>query len=174
MTTKQVTVTKYISCDGREFNELSECVAHEREIRELLEHQAYELLCKYRKLKYAINEARIKARIARLDAENQKAEARSAIDKSKYCNLMSDYWVHVSIYNTKRRELRDLRSAMSVVADNLYVWFGLHKKKSALARLKRRKRSLDWRSDHQKEQWNGRIQTRSEKVEVLHPVRFEE
>ena len=31
MTTKQVTVTKYISCDGREFNERSECEKYERE-----------------------------------------------------------------------------------------------------------------------------------------------
>ena len=174
MTTKQVTVTKYISCDGREFNERSECEKYEREIRSIIEHQEYELLKKRRELKYAINEARINARIARLDAENQKSEARSAIDKSKYCKLMSDYWVHVSIYNIKRSELRELRSNMGIVIDNLYMWFGLRKKKSSFSRLERRRRSLAWRNDHKQEQWNGRIQTGSAKTEVLHPVRLED
>ena len=174
MTTKQVTVTKYISCDGREFNESSECEAHEREIRGLLEYQERELFRKKRELMCAINEARINARIARLDAENQKHEAISAIDKSKYCKLMSDYWVHVSIYNIKRSELRELRSNMSIVTDNLYMWFGLRKKKSSFARLERRRRSLDWRNDHPQEQWNGRLQTGSAKTEALRPVRLED
>ena len=174
MTTRQVTVTKYISCDGREFNERSECEAHEREIRKLLEHQAYELLRKYRELKYAINEARINARIARLDAERQKSEARSTIDKSKYCMRMSDYFGFVSVYNIKRRELREARSSMGVVVNNLYMWFGLRKKKSSFSRLERMKCSLAWRNDHPKEQWNGRIQTGSAKTEVLHPVRLED
>ena len=172
MTTKQVTVTKYISCDGREFNERSGCEKYERDTREILEHQAWELFKKRRELKYAINEARINARIARLDAENLKAEARSATDKSKYYKLMSDYWVHVSIYNIKRRELYELRSNMRVVADNLYMWFGLRKKKSSFARIERRNRSLAFRREHPQEQRNGRCKTGSAKVEILHPEKW--
>jgi len=172
MTTKQATVTKYISCDGGEFNERSECEAHERETRKLLENQAWELLQKKRELKYAINEARIKARLARLDAEKQKAEARSAMGKSKHCKLMSDYWGFVSVYNIKRSELREARRSTSMVIDNLYMWFGLHKKKSSVARFERRKRSLEFRREHTPDQWRTPNKIRVSKL--LHPARGED
>lgn len=172
MTAKQVTVTKYVSCDDVEFDSCDECAAHERETRNLLEHQAWELLRKKRELKFAINEARIKARLARLDAEKQKAETRSAMGKSKYCKLMSDYWGFVSVYNIKRRELFEARRNTSIVIDNLYMWFGLHKKKSSVARLERRKRSLAFRRDHTPDQWRTPNKIRVSKLP--HPARGED
>lgn len=153
MTTKQVTVTKYISCDNREFSERSECEAHERETRNLLEHNVRELQGKKRELLCAINEARINARIAWLDAQKLKPNARSAIGKSEYCKLMSDYWRFVSVYNTRRRELYELRRKISFATDNLCMWYGFHRKKSSVARLERRKRSLAWRREHTPDQW---------------------
>ena len=172
MTTKQVTVMKYISCDGGEFDKRSECEAQEREVLNLLECQALELLRKKRELKYAINEARIKARLSRLDAEKQKAETRSAMGKSKYFKLMSDYWGFVSVYNIKRRELFEARRSLSMVIDNQYMWFGLHKKKSSVARLERRKRSLAWRREHTPDQWRTPNKIRVSKLP--HPARGED
>lgn len=153
MTTKVVEVTRYISCDGGEFNTRSECEAHERETRNLLEHNVWELQGKKRELLCAINEARINARIAWLDARKLKPEARSAMGKSEYCKLMSDYWRFVSVYNTRRRELHELRQRIGFATDNLYMWYGFHRKKSSVARLERKKRSLAWRREHTQDQW---------------------
>ena len=153
MTTKQVTVTKYISGDGGEFDTRSECEAHERETRNILEHQAWELLRQKRELRYAINEARINARIARLDAEKLKPTARSAMGKSEYFKLMSDYWRLTSVCNVRRRELFEVRRRISMVNDNLYLWFGLRKKQSSVARLERKRRSFAWRREHTPDQW---------------------
>lgn len=177
MTTKQVTVTKYISCDGNEFNTCQDCEEHERGTCDLLECQVRELLGKKRELRYAINEARIKARIARLDAEKLKPEARSSAGKSKYCKMMSEYWALVywalvHVYNVKRRELNDVRRTMSMVIDNLYMWFGRHKKQSAIARLERRRRSDMWRREHTPDQWRTPIKIRVSKLP--HPVRGED
>lgn len=172
MTTRQVTVTMYVACDNKQFDIRSECEAHEREIRNLLEHEAWELLRKKRELRYAINEARIKARLARLDAEKQKAEARSAMGKSKYCKLMSDYWGFISVYNIKRRELFEVRRKISITNDNLYMWFGLHKNKSSVARLERINRSLMWRREHTPDQWRTPNKIRVSKLP--HPARGED
>ena len=169
MTTKVVEVTKYISCDGGEFNTRSECEAHEYKTRNLLEHNVWELQGKKRELLCAINEARINARIAWLDAQKLKPVARSAMGKSEYCELMSDYWRFVSVYNTRRRELYELRRKISFATDNLYMWYGFHRKKSSVARLERRKRSLAWRREHTPDQWRTPNKIRVSKLP--HPAR---
>lgn len=172
MMTAQVMVTKYIACDDQEFITCSECEAHEREVRNLVEHQLYELRCEKRKVRFAINEARIKARIARLDAENQKAEAMSAMGKSKYCTLMSDYWQQTSAYNAKRREMFELRRKIGIATDRLYMWFGLHKKKSLVAKLERRRRSEEWRKANTPDKW--RTPNKIRVSELPHPARGED
>lgn len=172
MTTKVVEVTKYISCDGEVFNTRSECEAHERETRNLLEHNVWELQGKKRELLCAINEARINARIAWLDAQKLKPEARSAMGKSEYCKLMSYYWRFVSVYNTRRRELYELRRKISFAMDNLYMWYGFHRKKSSVARLERRKRSLAFRRDNTPDQWRTPHKIRVSKLP--HPARGED
>lgn len=153
MTTKQVTVTKYIACDNQVFNTRSECEAHEREVRLTLEDEVWELSKRKRELLYAINEARIKARIAWLDARKLKPEVRGAMDKCRYCALMSNYWSRTSEYNTKRRELFEVRRKISMVIDSLYMGFGLHKKQSSVARLERRSRSDSWRKENPPDKW---------------------
>lgn len=152
MTTKEVTVTKYIACDEQEFITRPECEAHEREVRNLLEHEVYELRGDKRKLLFAINEARIKARIAWIDAQKWKMETRSAMGKSKYHTLLSNYWQQTSAYNAKRRELRDVRRRISVSTDRLYMWFGLHTR-SWVARLERKRRSEEWRKANTPDKW---------------------
>lgn len=152
MTTKEVTVTKYIACDKQEFITRAECEAHEREVRNLLEHEVYDQRGVKRQLLFAINEARIKARIAWIDAQKWKTETRSAMGKSKYHILMADYWNRTSVYNAKRRELREVRRSLSVSTDRLYMWFGLHKK-SWVAKLERRRRSEEWRKANAPDKW---------------------
>ena len=170
MTAKQVTVTKYVSCDDVEFDSCDECAAHEREVRNLLEHNVYESRCKKRELLYAINEARINARIAWLDAQRMKPVARSAKVKSEYCKRMSEYWHLASEYNIKRRQLFELRRSVSISTDNLYLWFGLHKKKANIARLERMGRSARWRQEHTPDQWRT-----PHKIRVSpHPARGED
>lgn len=153
MTTKEVTVTKYIACDGVEFNTCSECEAHEREVRNLHEQQVYELRCRKRELLYAINDARINARITWLKAEEWKAQTRSAMGKSKYFSLMAEYWQLTSEYNTKQRELYNVRRRIGMAIDSLYTCFGQHKKQSSVARLERRRRSLRWRQENTPDKW---------------------
>ncbi len=174
MTTKQVTVTKYISCDGGDFNTRSEGEAHERETRNLLEHNVWELQGKKRELLCAINEARINARIAWLDAQKLKdgVRSRSAKGKYGYHKMMSDYWQFVSVYNIRRQELFELRRKISFANDNLYMWYGLRRKKSSVARLERRKRSLAWRCDHTPDQWTTPNKIRVSKL--THPARGED
>lgn len=152
MTTKQVTVTKYISCDEQEFITRAECEAHEREVMNLLEHEVYELRDNKRKLQYAINEVRIKARIAWLDAQKLKLEARSAMCKSRYFSLMSNYWQLTSAYNAKRCDLFEVRRRISVSTDRLYMWFGLHTR-AWIAKLERRRRSEEWRKANTPDKW---------------------
>lgn len=153
MTTKEVTVTKYIACDEQEFITRAECEAHEREVRNLVEHELYELLVTKRQFKYAINEARIKARIAWIDAQKWEMGTRSAKGKSQYHALMADHWNMTSVYNAKRRELREVRRKISIATDRLYMWFGLHKKKSWVAKLERRRRSDEWRKANTPDKW---------------------
>lgn len=153
MTTKEVTVTKYIACDNKEFITRQDCWAYERDMRNLYEQRMYELRGDKRKLLYEVNEARIKARIAWLDAQKLKLRNSSAMNKSKYHALLSNYWQQISVYNTKRCELRDVRSRVSTIADRLYIWFGLHKKKSHVARLERRHRSEAWRKENTPDKW---------------------
>lgn len=152
MTTTQVMVTKYIACDDQEFITRQECEAHEREVRNLLEHEVYELRGDKRKLLFVVNEARIKARIAWIDAQKWKQETRSALGKSKYHMLMSDHWNQTSIYNAKRRELREVRRRISVSTDRLYMWFGLHTR-AWIAKLERRRRSEEWRKANTPDKW---------------------
>jgi len=78
MTTKVVEVTKYISCDGGEFNTRSKCEAHEREALNALENDVYQLRLDKQELLYAINEARINAQISLNAAKRMKPTARSA------------------------------------------------------------------------------------------------
>jgi hypothetical protein len=59
-----------------------------------------------------------------------------------------------------------------MVIDNLYMWFGLHKKKSSVARLERRKRSLIFRRDHTPDQWRTPHKIRVSKLP--HPARGED
>ena len=172
MTTKQVTVTKFIACDGMEFGTRSECEAREREVRNLLEHDVYELRRKKYELKNAINEARINARIAWLDAQKLKAEARSAMSKSEYCKLMANYWAYTSAYNSKRRTLFEVRRRISASIDSLYMWFGHYKKKSSVARLERRRRSDAWRKEHTPDRWRTPHKIRVSKPP--HPARGED
>ena len=153
MITKQVAVTKYVACDDQEFDTHADCESHEREVRCLLEHEVKRLLGEMRELKYAINEARIRAQIELLHAQKLKPEARSARDKSQYCTLMSNYWHHTSEYNVKRCELYRVRRMMSMTIDNLYQWFGHHRKKSSVARLERRRRSCAWRQENTPDKW---------------------
>lgn len=164
MTTKQVTVTKYVACDGAEFGTLTECAAHEREVLNLLEANVYQLQLDKRDLLYAINEARINARISLNGAERLRSVARSAAGKSEYCKMMSEYWRFTSEYNVKRRELHELRRKLSSANDRLYDWFGLRKKQSSIARLERRKCSYMWRREHTPDQW-----TTPHKIRVSKP-----
>lgn len=153
MTTKQVTVTKFISCDGMEFGTRQECEAREREVRNLLEHDLWEQWHKGRELKNTINEARINAQITLLDAQELKLKAMSAMQKSKYHKLMVNYWAYTSAYNVKLRELYEVRRKMSMIIDSLYMWFGSHKKKSSTARVERRRRSHAWRVANTPDKW---------------------
>lgn len=155
MTTKQVTVTKYVACDGQEFDTLDGCKAHEREVWNILENDVYQLRLDKRELLYAINEARINARISLNEAKRmKKSTARSAGGKAEYCEMMAKYWRFTLEYNVKRRELYVLRRKASIAIDNLYMWFGHHKKKSSVARLERKKRSSEWRSENTPDKWS--------------------
>lgn len=172
MTTKQVTVTKYVACDGAEFGTLTECAAHEREVRNALESNMYQLQLDKRELLYAINEARIKARISLNEAERLRSVARSAMGKSEHCKMMAEYWRLTSVYNVKRRELHELRCKVSAANDRLYDWFGLRKKQSSISRLERRKCSYMWRREHTPDQWRTPNKIRVSKLP--HPARGED
>ena len=172
MTTKQVTVTKYVACDGSEFGTINECAAHERQLRNELEHDVYQLQLDKRELLYAINEARIKARISLNAAERLKYVARSAMGKCECCKMMAEYWRLTSVYNVKRRELHELRRNVSMMNDKLYDWFGLRKKQSSIARLERRKCSAMWRQEHTPDQWRTPHKIRVSKLQ--HPARGED
>ena len=169
MTTTQVTITKYIACDDQEFISRSECEDHEREVRKLVEEEVYELLCEKRKLRYAINEARIKAMLKKLDAEQLKQEARSANVKSEYCKLMSEYYGFIHVYKIKQRELFEARRSMRIIADKMYMWFGLRKKQSSIARSERNMRSALWRKEHTPDKC-----TTSNKIRVNKPQKEEQ
>lgn len=152
MTIKKVTVTKYIACDGQEFDTHDVCFAHEREVMNMLENDVYQLQCEMRKLLYAINDARINARISWIDAQKLKPTG-GAREKCEYCALMSSYWSRTADYNVRRRELFEVRRKISIEIDNLYMWFGHHKKKSSVARLERKRRSDVWRQENTPDKW---------------------
>ena len=153
MTTKQVTVTKYVSCNGVEFDNKFECENYESNLKMELQDEEFKFKKKINELEEEVNECRINAQLAKLDAEKQKAEARSAMGKSRFCKLMADHFQHVSEYNQKRRKLREVRRALSMIIDNQYMWFGFKSRRSSVARLERKKRSLAWRREHTPDQW---------------------
>lgn len=153
MTTKQVTVTKYVSCSGVEFDAAIECETYESNLRRELHGDRYELRKRVSELKEEVNECRIKAQIARLDAEKLKRLSVSAIDKSRFFKLMADHFCHVSEYNQKRRKLFEARRALGMITDNLYMWYGEYARKSSVARLERKRKSDMWRREHTPDQW---------------------
>ena len=172
MTTKQVTVTKYVSCSGIEFDNELECANYESNLRCELQQDVYEHLKKINELKEEIDECRIKAQLARLDAEKLKGLSVSAIDKSRFCKLMADHFMYVSEYNQKRRKLFEVRRALSMIIDNQYMWFGFKKRRSSVARLERKRMSLRWRSEHTPDQWRTPHKIRVSKLP--HPARGED
>lgn len=165
MTTKQVTVTKYISCDGQEFDTQAECVAHERETRKFLEDKLYEFRCKKLALLEAINDSRINARILHLEIQKQKLKTRNDIGKSEYYKQLSTYWRFVSEYNTRRRTLSTLRRGIRDITNDLYKWFGRCKKKSSIARLERKEKSLRWRQENAPDKWRTPNKIRVSKLQ---------
>jgi len=154
MTTKQVTVTKFVSCSGVEFDNPVECESYESNLRSELHGDRYELRKRINELKEEINECRIKAQLARLDALKLKRECViTAMDRSRFCKLMADHFCHVSEYNQKRRKLFEARRALSMITDNLYMWYGEYARKSSVARLERKRKSDMWRREHTPDQW---------------------
>lgn len=172
MTTKQVTVTKYVSCSGIEFDNELECANYESNLRVELQRDVYEHLKKINELKEEIDECRIKAQLARLDAEKLKGLSVSAIDKSRFCKLMADHFMYVSEYNQKRRKLFEVRRALSMIIDNQYMWFGFKKRRSSVARLERKRMSLRWKQEHTPDQWRTPHKIRVSKLP--HPARGED
>lgn len=173
MTTKQVTVTKYVSCSGIEFDNELECANYESNLRVELQRDVYEHLKKINELKEEINECRIKAQIARLDAEKLKRECViTAMDRSRFCKLMADHFCHVSEYNQKRRKLFEARSVLGMITDNLYMWYGEYARKSSVARLERRRKSDMWRREHTPDKWKTPHKIRVSKLP--HPARGED
>ena len=172
MTTKQVTVTKFVSCSGIEFDNELECANYESNLRVELQQDVYEHLKKINELKEEVNMLRINAQLAKLDAEKQKAEARSAMGKSRFCKLMADHFQYVSEYNQKRRKLHEVRRALSMIIDNQYMWFGFKSRRSSVARLERKRMSLRWRSEHTPDQWRTPNKIRVSKLP--HPARGED
>lgn len=154
MTTKQVTVTKYVSCSGVEFDNPVECESYECNLRRELHGDRYNLRKRINELKEEINECRIKARLARLDALKLKRECViTAMDRSRFCKLMADHFCHVSEYNQKRRKLSEARHALSMITDNLYMWYGEYARKSSVARLERKRKSDMWKREHTPDKW---------------------
>ena len=172
MTTKQVTVVKYVSCSGVEFNSKLECKNYEDNLRVELQRDVYEHLKKINELKEEVNECRIKAKLARLDAERQKRMCVTAMDRSLFCTLMADHFKYVSEYNQKRHKLHEVRRALSMIIDNQYMWFGFKSRRSSVARLERKKRSLAWRREHTPDQWRTPHKIRVSKLQ--HPARRED
>lgn len=173
MTTKQVTVTKYVSCSGVEFDNALKCENYESNLRIELHGDMYELRKRINELKEEINEHRIKAQLARLDALKLKRECViTAMDRSRFCKLMADHFCHVSEYNQKRRKLFEARRALSMITDNLYMWYGEYARKSSVARLERRKCSYMWRREHTPDQWRTPHKIRVSKLP--HPARGED
>lgn len=154
MTTKQVTVTKYVSCSGVEFDNQIECERYECNLQRELHEDRYNLRKRINELKEEINERRIKAQLARLDALKLKRECViTAMDRSRFCELMSSHFFHVSEYNQKRRKLFDARRALSMITDNLYMWYGEYARKSSVARLERKRKSDMWKREHTPDKW---------------------
>lgn len=173
MTTKQVTVTKYVSCSGVEFDNALECKNYESNLRRELHGDRYGLQKRIYELKEEINECRINAQIARLDAEKLKRECViTAMDKARFCKLMADHFQYVSEYNQKRRKLREARRALSMITDNLYMWYGEYARKSSVARLERRRKSEQFRHEHTPDQWRTPHKIRVSKLP--HPARGED
>lgn len=172
MTTRQVMATKYVACNGVEFDNGLECENYESNLRVELQRDVLEHLKKINELKEEVNMLRINAQLAKLDAEKQKRMCVTAMDRSRFCTLMADHFKYVSEYNQKRRKLFEVRRALSMIIDNQYMWFGFKSQRSSVARLERKKRSLAWRREHTPDQWRTPNKIRVSKLP--HPARGED
>ena len=173
MTTKQVTVVKYVACNGVAFDDKHECENYESNLKVDMQRDVFNLMSRIKDLKEEINEARINSQLARLDAEKVKREcAITAMDKAKYCELMARHFRHVGDYNQKRRKLWETRRALSMIIDNQYMWFGKKSRRSSVARLERKRKSDMWRRENTPDKWRTPHKIRVSKLP--HPARGED
>lgn len=150
----QKTVDRFIACDGTEFDDADKCLAHEREQRALLEYEIHQLRREIKEQKWVVTEAMMKARLTKIEAD-KCARFRSAGLKAKrewHEKMIAYYDMCIEARNNKRR-LREARRALSIKTDYAYQWFGDLKRKSSIAKLERRRKSLRWRQENTPDKW---------------------
>lgn len=149
MTSKQVTVTKYIACDDKEFNNIDECRAYEMEKRVKLKDE----ICKQRvliaSLKEKANESRLKFHLAHCEAYN-------ALNYGKMMTFhkrMAEYYEGKMQYIYHKSDLCIERRYLNKLINKYCLWFGGMRHKSTEAKAERREKSLRWRQENTPDKW---------------------
>lgn len=149
MTTKQVTVTKYIACYGEEFNTYSECKAHEREKMHELDYEIRNKRIEIITLKEKAEDIRLKFSLAKCDAQL----ALNCGNIIAFHEKMAEYYNCKINYNITKLDLYLKRKLLNEFLDQFYLWFGGRKHKAKLARIERRHKSLRWRQENTPDKW---------------------
>lgn len=149
MTSKQVTVTKYIACDDKEFNDIHECLAYEQE-------KAVELEVEIRRYRGLITSLKEKANESRLKFRLAQCEANEALKDGKiitFHKMMAEYYEGKIHYLYITSDLCIERRYLNKLINKYYLWFGRLKHKSTEAKAERRKKSLRWRQENTPDKW---------------------
>ena len=150
----QKTVDRFIACDGMEFDGADKCLAHEREQRSVLYAEIQVLRMNIKELKRVVTEAMMRARLAKIDADSAMLYRSAGLKaKREWHEKMIAYYDMCIEARNQRGKLREARRGLSIKTDYAYQWFGDLKRKSSIAKLERRKKSLMWRRDNTPDKW---------------------
>lgn len=150
MFTKKVEVSRYYSCDGKEFAYEDVCLQYEKELKQKLEDDIQKQRIQIRNLKIEKNEYRLQFLIDKCDAFNYLYDA---CNKIGYHKKMAAYYDGKDDYKLVVSDLVDAYENINILYDRAYLWFGTHKHKSRLAKEERRKKSLRWRQENTPDKW---------------------
>lgn len=160
MVLKRVEVIRYLSCDGKEFDNHDKCLAYEREKCVQLDCEIASMRGKIRRLKDEANESRLRFRLARLDAY----DALRGGSVITFHMKMIEFYKGKVDYNINKSNLYVGRRHLNELLNKAYLWFGERKHKSKFAQQERRKKSLRWRQENTPNKWRTPIKIRVSKL----------
>jgi hypothetical protein len=160
MVLRKIEVTRYFSCDGKEFAFSDACREYERELKVQIYYEICKSRVKIKTLKQKANEKRLQFLVAKLDAIDASNDGKAILFHEK----MIEYYKAKTEYHVYESDLHFERIRLSEFTDKFYMWFGEMKHKSEFAKQNRREKSLHWRKENTPDKWRTPYKIRVSKL----------